>query len=405
MEYKNKEIILTRGQQKALEEVIIWFEEDKDEQFKTLMGFSGSGKSVTLDYITQALKSRNNNIVITATTNKAVKVLIERINHSQFMTIHSLLNIKPKRKRDKEIFEPVKYNKKDISAFDLIIIDECSMISKKLMKIIKKELKEYPFIKVLFCGDPAQLEPVNEEISKTFSYTLDTKLTQVVRHGDIISNTAKVLRNSKKLIEPKSLIHEPIISYIERDYLLEIFKTFRENPNNIRMLCWTNEQVKKWNFILRESDYGYSPEKPFMVGDIVMANDTCLNRDDIIMNNSEEGVIANIREHDKYYWMEIRKELGGFAYCHVLKKEYENDYDEELKAYAKDKNWSSFWALKKFYHDIRHCYSLTCHKSQGSTFTNVAIDIENLYLNRNIQNRNQLLYVAMTRATDNIWFY
>jgi len=192
---------------------------------------------------------------------------------------------------------------------------------------------------------------------------------------------------------------------IDNNKLLGFFKTFRENPNNIRMLCWTNEQVKKWNFILRESDYGYSPEKPFMVGDIVMANDTCLNGNDIIMNNSEEGVIANIREHDKYYWMEIRKELGGFAYCHVLKKDYENDYNEELKAYAKDKNWSSFWALKKFYHDIRHCYSLTCHKSQGSTFTNVAIDIEDLYLNRNIQNRNQLLYVAMTRATDNIWFY
>ena len=54
--------------------------------------------------------------------------------------------------------------------------------------------------------------------------------------------------------------------------------------------------------------------------------------------------------------------------------------------------------MKKAYHDIRHCYALTVHKSQGSGFGTVVLDWENIQQNRDLQNRNQLLYVAMTRA-------
>jgi exodeoxyribonuclease-5 len=79
--------------------------------------------------------------------------------------------------------------------------------------------------------------------------------------------------------------------------------------------------------------------------------------------------------------------------------------DVKLKEMANEKNWNGFWKLKKYFHDIRHCYALTTHKHQGSTYQNIFIDVNDIYSNYDVEQRNKLLYVAMTRATDNVFFY
>ena len=63
----------------------------------------------------------------------------------------------------------------------------------------------------------------------------------------------------------------------------------------------------------------------------------------------------------------------------------------------------AFWDYKQLFHDVSYAYSLTVHKSQGSTFQDVFVDVPNLMLNRKVIERNQLYYVAFTRAAKRLF--
>ena len=52
--------------------------------------------------------------------------------------------------------------------------------------------------------------------------------------------------------------------------------------------------------------------------------------------------------------------------------------------------------------DISYGYCITTHKSQGSTFKYVYIDLPNLILNHDITQRYQCLYTAVTRASNHL---
>lgn len=394
--------ILTKDQRKAYEGFKTFLSSKK--KFKTLAGYAGTGKTFLLDYFVEYAKTKRFKTIVTATTNPAVAVLMGKVSdHDEFSTIHSLLNIKPVKKGSKEIFKPDKYGDNDITEYDLVIIDECSMISMELLNIISEELQGAS-TKVLFVGDPAQLQPINEKVSHSFKYE-PLKLFEIVRHGDIIANQAKLVRNNKEFIYHRNLFKTPDVSVIVYEHMMDLFKGFKENPRKVRMLTWTNDAVHYWNRIFRAVDWGFDPEVPFMEGDIVVANSPCENHDRIIMNNFEEGVVQSVDEYEHYYKINVHKNIGHDVYLRVIKDNYIEEWKQSLKTYAKNKDWGNFWYWSKFYHDIRHCYALTTHKAQGSSIENVIMDIYDMNQNYDIENKNQLLYVAMTRAEKFVYFY
>ena len=54
---------------------------------------------------------------------------------------------------------------------------------------------------------------------------------------------------------------------------------------------------------------------------------------------------------------------------------------------------------------IKNGYAITCHKSQGSTYTNVFIDQNDMEHNHKQLEKWKLKYVAMTRPTDKAFVY
>ncbi|NEP19333.1 MAG: ATP-binding domain-containing protein, partial [Leptolyngbya sp. SIO4C1] len=63
----------------------------------------------------------------------------------------------------------------------------------------------------------------------------------------------------------------------------------------------------------------------------------------------------------------------------------------------------AIWAFRQRFHDVNYAYSLTVHKSQGSTFQDVFVDLPNLMRNPKTVERNQLVYVAFTRAAKRLF--
>src|SRR5690606_10270143 len=80
--------------------------------------------------------------------------------------------------------------------YELIIVDECSMISSEIVSMIMNLNN-----KILFSGDPAQLPPVNEQVSDIFNKKINSfTMEQVVRnkHHNVValSNDVRELLNS-----------------------------------------------------------------------------------------------------------------------------------------------------------------------------------------------------------------
>lgn len=401
---RDTNIEYTPDQQEALKSIKEWLT-DETKPYKTLSGYAGTGKTTLLDAVVNYADYKGMSILVSATTNKAVKVLRDKIEADTFGTIHSALNIRPKKRGTKEIFEPVRFGKElPIVQYDLVVVDECSMISTQLLSIIDNEIKGSG-TKVLFCGDPAQLQPINEEISQCFHFD-PVLLTEVVRHGDSIAQKAKLVRSTDRVVPYSEILQDPDIVKVNGSFP-EIFKGFREDPDRIRMICWRNDQVDYWNRLLREVDWDKTPDKKFQVGDIVIANEPCViassfGDKNIVMMNSEEGIVEKVNETPSSYELDVAKFSGGTCIVNVAKDQYKEQLDTLLSGFAKRKKWKDFWDLKESYHDIKHCYAITAHKSQGSTFQNVVIDWRDMSLNRNRENRNQLIYVGMTRASEKV---
>ena len=91
----------------------------------------------------------------------------------------------------------------------------------------------------------------------------------------------------------------------------------------------------------------------------------------------------------------------------------------ELEAIAKDpqelkmkikqqsirKNWYLYFKLKNEVMDLRFPYASTIHKSQGSTFDEVLIDLGSFRVCDDPETAARLLYVAVSRAKNKVFFY
>jgi hypothetical protein len=188
---------------------------DSNRPMFCFQGYAGTGKTTTLVNLVSYLLCNGyiKSIAFTAPTNKALDVIknafkphltriIQILNIKMpdtsedfgfddmteylelcdikinFLTIHKLLQFKQEYSTMGEvIFVRADKTKSLISDYDLVMIDECSMIGLEMIDNIVREVKmmcecEYTKKpKLIFTGDPAQLPPVNEAESSIFCRT------------------------------------------------------------------------------------------------------------------------------------------------------------------------------------------------------------------------------------------
>lgn len=99
----------------------------------------------------------------------------------------------------------------------------------------------------------------------------------------------------------------------------------------------------------------------------------------------------------------------------VLQRSAKKTFDAQLKEYRQKKQWFSYWGLKEAFAWLDYSYAMTVHKSQGSTFRNVFVDIRDIARNSTkrcrpsddllVWERNQLAYVAISRSSDRLFIF
>lgn len=280
-----------------------------DDKFFLLTGSAGTGKtSVIVNFLTTMDKIK---IAFCATTNKAVSVLENMMNkrlsevdntnkirkRTSFLTIHKLLKIKRKIDLEgNEIFvttideeNPLhRLDSKSIYAYDIIVIDEVSMMPMSLIEKLLK-IKDKLEGKIIFVGDSAQLPPVNEDSSYVFSVKSIPKyqLSNIVRSSGnttILSNQVRQLVLKDNNISLKKLADTDLKLYRERDewidkYITQVSKIFKKirkrgdigNIDMPIMLTYTNKACNQINDKVRNILFNF-PKDKYVVGDIIVFN-------------------------------------------------------------------------------------------------------------------------------------
>ncbi|MDF5728851.1 MAG: AAA family ATPase [Rhizonema sp. PD38] len=171
-----------------------------------LLGYAGTGKSTIIFQLIKILIGEGKRIALTAPTNKAVRVLQRMASKNNiygvdFFTIHQLLGLGLVRRGGDKVLEQTAPSM--LSLFDLVFLDECSMVNKELWYWITESISRSLITnkQLILMGDPAQLPPVNEVKSLSFSVPNKAILTQVVRQGTdktpklILSNLLTIYRD------------------------------------------------------------------------------------------------------------------------------------------------------------------------------------------------------------------
>ena len=157
------ETVLTSDQENAKNLIEEWFVNTHDQVF-VLSGYAGTGKTFLIDYIVREVLrlKAGTEAVFVSPTGKAAANLVR--NGTIAGTVHSLIYVRDGEEFDvdengeiveREELHFIKKQKID-EKIRLIIIDEASMINESVLN----DLLSFN-VKCLFCGDGAQLPPVN----------------------------------------------------------------------------------------------------------------------------------------------------------------------------------------------------------------------------------------------------
>jgi hypothetical protein len=301
---------LTNSQYKAILAIEDWFFNNKSSQF-TLSGSAGTGKSFLTNVIIKEI-FKTKRIVVSAPTHKAVRV-IEKFTKRTGKTIHSLHGLRPNfniddLRLDKLKFESLGLNK--FNEYDLILMDESSMIPKEVKKLNDIRSTQYN-TKILYVGDKLQLPPVRETgISSIFNNEHRFNLTDIVRQDndnslselllllriDVLNGTSKFINYISK--HPTALSNGLGYSTFNRRQYETIIKSLFNNDyfkytHKYRLTTYTNDRVNIWNNYIREMVV--KSDDIITINDVLMSYKTVVdeNMSTVIINSNDYKVISS----------------------------------------------------------------------------------------------------------------
>ena len=406
-----------------------------------ITGPAGTGKTYTVatDIIPRCAAA-GIDVIVTAYTNKACGVIADKLPvGTKVQTLHSFLSKRPVINANAKHAEHITLNKVcgTGGCTQLLVVDEYGMVGEKdlldLRALQDPNYSATPAFKVLWLGDPNQLPPVGD-------------MQAVKPKGDYCMRLTKIRRTDK---EPLLDVLAKLVRYIEGS---EEPAPIAGNSCFVRgvdivaepadiILAYTNAKVQELNALKQ----GWSAPIP---GDIVFCGTTHrqyefieeVQRPTRIMRpyagalelDSKYKTLEYLLQNPTYSYARLRdfEDDSVHTYAYLFGSSDYNIQTRLLKeaaaesnsaiganaaawakvnpthklARARAKAWRDFLTFDECVISLDFDHARTVHKSQGSTFDVVAIDMEDLYKSaqRDPKMYLRLLYVAISRAAKKV---
>lgn len=373
---KKNNIIFAPEQKEAIEKLFT-------TNVLLLTGGPGTGKTETIKAVTEIYKtiSARNNMAVTAPTGRAARRMTE-LTGLEAMTIHRLLKIQPN--------QATKYNRENPLLYDLLIVDEASMldifIAAQLFNAIKQGTK------VLLVGDHDQLPSVKPgNLLKDMleagvpNVCLQTIFRQA-QESQIIINAHRVNNGTEIKTDPAKedfffiKVHNPqkvqdmvtkcTLRLVEKGYPLEEIQVLSPMKGGIAGINELNKTLQE-TFKNPDAKELSLNKRIFRQGDKVIQKE---NNYDKGVFNGDVGVIVKVGPI-----IDSQGDLLEKEGLHVK-------FNDRVIAYGKSELT-----------ELDLAYAITVHKSQGGEYRAVILALS--MQQRALLARN-LLYTGMTRAKD-----
>ncbi len=439
-----------------------------DHSAALVLGPGGTGKSTTVTYTLSRLYN-DNDVIFAAFTNKAAQNLRRMIaacgSEFETTTIHKLLRLESKT-IEKEGKLTVAFNyKRDsikyLEKYQVIVIDELSMISTDLQKYLNDVSTHLPGLKIIYMGDYYQLPPVNETSAEIFRQSISFAypvyyLTKVMRAKnevladifrklyemcrDVHKNLHSFIQTYPKCVIPKTSSFSKLMNiYIQaiaanQDAIWLTHSNKRMQAINILVQNTINDEKK-----LPQIDEDADPE--FHVGDRFMLDrpaNVCECKHlgqykntpwyeyrtptDVTLYNGEVYKIAEIRNiyvtsflsRLEYFKDPIPAQLimveveGAKHHVVYIKKASQQNILRRLKQSEKYRRYLDMATeFMGTFSIFNYGYATTIYKAQGSDYDRVFIDMRNIYwcLRETPYATFQASYTALTRAKKDVYAF
>lgn len=370
---------LTSEQIQAKESLLAFFLDNRPEII--LQGHAGTGKTTLIKEVLKDYKELMSNSdfldlklkkpVLLASTHKACEQLSLAVGE-KVKTIHKHFRVGIDEKSHLSHDEGKLY-----------IIDEASYINDNLLNILRKFKKS----KFLFIGDERQLTPVGSNYSAVFYADIPTiTLTQVIRQNkaldikDYCDALRDVIRDGTAIPIPKDSAN---IFKLTRE---EFNTTILNVTDNTCLLCFKNSTVNQYIKHILKNRFN---SKSIPVGSLAINYGEYSNG----LNNNQTVRITASKQT-------VLADCKGYSYSleglhNVFVPNTKADLNRLIKA-----------NLHYEYHiaDLKPAWACTVHKAQGSTYSQVFIDLDDFKHTHDMESLRRLMYVAFSRASSTIYY-
>lgn len=361
-------------QERAIADVTAWLRDPAGKQIFRLFGYAGTGKTTLAKELAATVRG---SVLYATFTGKAALVLRQK-GCEGASTIHSLIYKVDVNDRTGEATFTLN-GESDLCDAALLIVDEVSMVGEELARDLLSFSK-----RILVLGDPAQLPPVKDE-GFFINSAPDVMLTEVHRQAqdNPIIRMSMEIREGNRLT-PGTYGDSLVIgrSGIGHDRLRELV------IGADQLLCGLNRTRIAYNRRIRaiKGLVGQAEDWHPTVGDRL-----------ICLKNKREKQIFN-------GGMWLADAVGDkFGCLSIEATSLDEDRDpltlEVAEEFFVGAEHKIEWRERRKYDEFTFGWAITCHKSQGSQWSDVIVFDESGAFR---EARANWLYTAITRAAEKV---
>lgn len=438
---------------------------------RALIGPAGTGKTYLVKALIRNCNLTHSIIGLAAPTHKACRVLQESIAlpNIKVNTLGSDLGLRPNYNLDNFDINNVPFDPKGkikIGDYRLYIVDESSMMPRSLVTLLERTAKSNQ-CKIIYIGDGSQLPPPKEKYSSALRGVETYTLSKIVRQEDDnpIRYLLDLLRydikhKTFKFLEYISRNKEKFDSGGTKGYAVcnqqefndKVFINFSDeqltqNVDYAKVIAYTNIAVTGWNNVIRNTIIKDAHKAVITKNDLFISYTTLVNSfNEVVLKNSEEYIVYDIVNytHPRYdlkgFMVRFQAIHGGqtttpiFVLDHTdafsIQKylEVSNNFinlAKTAKSTVRAERWRQYYEFKEsclllkpiirrdntvlYSRDLDYGFALTSHKSQGSTFDTVLVDVNDIVYDRfghpytDCEEINRRLYVACSRCRNKLY--